>query len=118
MRGTKEGLLPINGREFPEIRRPENWRRRVVGGKEAESSNSRNWDEAFHLFANVIASENDATKIQATIRLAKMSRHALENILALTVPILLELLESPPIERGPLVQEASAYCLKCIASQG
>ncbi|KAK4413518.1 hypothetical protein Salat_2764400, partial [Sesamum alatum] len=47
-----------------------------------------------------------------------MSKHAPENILALTVPILLELLESPPTERNPLFQEASAYCLKCIASQG
>ncbi|KAL0443298.1 UNVERIFIED_CONTAM: hypothetical protein Slati_2052500 [Sesamum latifolium] len=90
----------------------------LLEGKEAESSNSRNWDEAFHLFANVIASENDATKIQATIRLAKVSRYAPENILALTVPMLLELLESPPTDLSPLVQEASAYSLKCIASQG
>lgn len=87
-------------------------------GKEAESSNSRNWDELFHLFARVIASENDALKIQATIKLAKMSKYAPENILRLTVPMLLELLGGPPSKLSPLVQEASAYCLKCIASQG
>ncbi|KAI3456834.1 hypothetical protein Pfo_013497 [Paulownia fortunei] len=87
-------------------------------GKQAESSNSRNWDELFHLYAKAIACENDALKIQATIKLAKMSRYAPENILALTVPILLELLRSPQSNLSPLVQEASAYCLKCIASQG
>ncbi|KAL0411226.1 UNVERIFIED_CONTAM: hypothetical protein Slati_3712300 [Sesamum latifolium] len=32
--------------------------------------------------------------------------------------MLLELLESPPTDLSPLVQEASAYSLKCIASQG
>ncbi|KAG8386039.1 hypothetical protein BUALT_Bualt03G0107600 [Buddleja alternifolia] len=83
-------------------------------GKQVESSKGRNWDEAFNLYANVIANENDSIRIQATIKLAKMSRCAPENVLALTVPILLELLESS----NKSVLEASAYCLKCIASQG
>ncbi|KAK6149388.1 hypothetical protein DH2020_016913 [Rehmannia glutinosa] len=86
--------------------------------KQAESSSSRNWDELFHTYAKVTTCENDALKIQATVKLAKMSRYAPENILALTVPILLELLRSPPSNLSPLVQGASAHCLKCIASQG
>lgn len=87
-------------------------------GKEAESGSSRNWDELFHLFAKAIACESDARKIQAMIKLAKMSKHAPESILGLTVPILLELLGSPRKNPSSPVQEACAYCLKCIASQG
>lgn len=79
---------------------------------EAESSNSIDWNEQFNLFAKVLASEKDALKIRAVVKLAKMSKDAPENILELAVPMLLELLRS----QSPLVQEASAYCLKCIAS--
>lgn len=83
-------------------------------GEQAQSSSTRNWDELFHLFAHVIVRENDALKIKAMIKLAKISRYAPEHILALAVPILLELLGSIP---SPLIQEASAHCLKCIACQ-
>lgn len=87
-------------------------------GKEAESGSSRNWDELFRLFAKAIACENDSRKIQAMIKLAKMSKDAPESVLGLTVPMLLELLGSPRKNPSSPVQEASAYCLKCIASQG
>ncbi|KAL3821105.1 hypothetical protein ACJIZ3_007010 [Penstemon smallii] len=70
--------------------------------KQAEGSNTTNWDEAVRLYADVIASENDSFKIQATMKLAKMSKYAPEHILALTVPI----------------RSSSACSLKCIASQG
>ncbi|XP_073274209.1 uncharacterized protein [Primulina huaijiensis] len=83
--------------------------------KLAESSNSRNWNEAFQLYSNAITCGNDGLKVEATIKLAKMSRHAPENILALTVPLIVGLLESP---LNPSILEASAYCLKCLASQG
>ncbi|XP_073145929.1 uncharacterized protein [Henckelia pumila] len=83
--------------------------------KLAESSNSRNWNSAFQLYSNVIACGNDALKVEATIKLAKMSRHAPENVLALTVPLVVGLLESP---LNPSILVASAYCLKCLASQG
>lgn len=83
--------------------------------KLAEISNSRNWNEAFQLYSNAIACGNDALKVEVTIKLAKMSRRAPENILALTVPLIVGLLESP---LNPSILEASAYCLKCLASQG
>ncbi|KAL3643089.1 hypothetical protein CASFOL_013904 [Castilleja foliolosa] len=85
---------------------------------EAESSSDcRNWNELFDIFAKVFTSENDELKIRAAIKLAKMSRYAPENILALTVPILLEFLKNPQSNPSPLLQAAIAYCLKCIASQ-
>lgn len=87
-------------------------------GKEAECGSSRNWDELFRLFAKAIACENDSRKIRAMIKLAKMSKDAPESILGLTVPMLLELLGSPRKNPSSPVQDASAYCLKCIASQG
>ncbi|KAL2466920.1 ARM repeat superfamily protein [Abeliophyllum distichum] len=83
-----------------------------------QAENIGNWDEAFHFYANVIAGENDALRVKAIIKLARMSKHAPENILSRTVPILVELLESPLCNPSPLVQEASAYCLKCIACKG
>lgn len=86
--------------------------------KEAESGDIRNWDELFHLFAKAIACENDKRKIQAMIKLAKMSKHAPERILGLTVPMLLDLLISPRHKPSSPVQEASVYCLKRIASRG
>ncbi|KAG6407437.1 hypothetical protein SASPL_130428 [Salvia splendens] len=87
-------------------------------GKEAESSNSRDWDVLFCLFAKAIADENDTRKIQALIKLARMAKHAPVSLLVRTVPMLLELLGSPHRNSSATVQEASAYCLKCIASQG
>ncbi|KAH6822712.1 hypothetical protein C2S53_003539 [Perilla frutescens var. hirtella] len=87
-------------------------------GKETESGGSRNWDELFHLFAKAIACENDERKIQAMIKLAKMLKQAPESILGLTVPMLLELLGSPRRNPSSPLQEASAYCLKRIATRG
>ncbi|KAL8462312.1 hypothetical protein ACS0TY_033385 [Phlomoides rotata] len=87
-------------------------------GKEAESSNNRDWDVLFNLFAEVLASEKAALKIRAIVKLAKMSRYAPENKLELAVPMLLELLRIPQGNLSPLIQEASAHCLKCIASRG
>lgn len=85
---------------------------------EQRQAENINWDEVFHLYANVIAHENDALRVKATIKLARMSNRAPENILSITVPILVELLESPSHNPNPPVQEASAYCLKCIACIG
>ncbi|KAG6405275.1 hypothetical protein SASPL_132862 [Salvia splendens] len=58
-------------------------------GKGAESSNSRDWDVLFRLFAKAIADENDT-----------------------------QLLGSPHRNSSANVQEASACCLTCITSQG
>ncbi|CAA2959507.1 armadillo repeat-containing 4 [Olea europaea subsp. europaea] len=86
--------------------------------EEQKQAENINWDEAFHRYANVIAHENDALRVKVTIKLARMCNHVPENILSRTVPILVELLESPSRNLSPPVQEASAYCLKCIACKG
>ncbi|GER32430.1 ARM repeat superfamily protein [Striga asiatica] len=78
----------------------------------ADSSTTQNWDELFDTYAKVIACDDDALKIRATVKLAKMSRYAPGNVLARTLPILLELLENPSA-----AQAATAYCLKHIASK-
>ncbi|CAA0815374.1 ARM repeat superfamily protein [Striga hermonthica] len=78
----------------------------------ADSSTTRNWDELFDIYAKVITGDDDTLKIRATVKLAKLSRYAPGNVLARTLPILLELLENPSA-----VQAAAAYCLKHIASK-
>lgn len=79
---------------------------------------SINWENVFHLYETVVAGDDKPLRIQATFKLGTMSRHAPENILACAIPVLVELLRSPIDNQIPSIQEASAYCLKCIASQG
>ncbi|KAF8391660.1 hypothetical protein HHK36_023967 [Tetracentron sinense] len=76
------------------------------------------WDEALHLYEKVIACESEALQVRATIKLGRLSNYAPENELARTVPILVELLGSPLSNLNPSIQEAAAYCLKCIACKG
>lgn len=54
-------------------------------------------------------------QIQAIIKVAQLSNYAPDNVLTRAVPILTQLLGG---SSSPLVQEAAAYCLKCIAHQG
>lgn len=86
-------------------------------GEEAEAAEFRNWNELFNLFAKAIASEAESHKIRAVIEVAKMSNDAPESILGLAVPMLLGLLESPLQNPSSRLHEASAYCVKCIASR-
>lgn len=86
-------------------------------GEGAEGTKFRNWNELYPVFAKAIASEDDSRKIRAMIELVKMSKDAPNNVLGLTVPMLLELLESPLQNPSSRLHEASAYCLKCIASR-
>lgn len=79
---------------------------------------SIDWDRAFLLYESAIASHDNSLQVQATLKLAHMSNHAPEYILVLVVPILVDLLNRPCDTQRPSVQEASAYCLKCIACQG
>lgn len=79
---------------------------------------SIHWDRAFHLYENAIACHDKSVQVQATLKLAHMSNNAPENILGLVVPILVDLLNRPCDNQRPSIQEASAYCLKCIACQG
>uniref|UniRef100_A0A5B7BPT4 Putative armadillo repeat-containing protein 4 n=1 Tax=Davidia involucrata TaxID=16924 RepID=A0A5B7BPT4_DAVIN len=79
---------------------------------------STDWEEALHLYENVIACESKALQVRAIIKLARLADHAPDDILARTIPILVELLGSPIGNSSPSIQEAAAYCLKCIACQG
>ncbi|RVX14691.1 hypothetical protein CK203_011869 [Vitis vinifera] len=72
-------------------------------------------EESFNLFEEAVASESTAMQIQAIIKVAQLSNYAPDNVLTRAVPILTQLLGG---SSSPLVQEAAAYCLKCIAHQG
>ncbi|KAL6313773.1 hypothetical protein AAG906_010192 [Vitis piasezkii] len=76
---------------------------------------SMDWEESFNLFEEAVASESTAMQIQAIIKVAQLSNYAPDNVLTRAVPILTQLLGG---SSSPLVQEAAAYCLKCIAHQG
>ena len=76
---------------------------------------SLDWEESFNLFEEAVASESTAMQIQAIIKVAQLSNYAPDNVLTRAVPILTQLLGG---SSSPLVQEAAAYCLKCIAHQG
>ncbi|KAG5570364.1 hypothetical protein H5410_060130 [Solanum commersonii] len=54
-----------------------------------------------------------------TTKLAKLSKHAPEDLLARTIPVLVELLRRiPSTDLSPSIQEAAAHCLKCVACRG
>ncbi|XP_052178969.1 uncharacterized protein LOC127792502 [Diospyros lotus] len=76
------------------------------------------WEEAFELYLNVIACGNEALQVRATIKLASLAKTAPEDILARCIPVLVELLGRPLSDSNLSIQEAVAFCLKCIASQG
>ncbi|KAJ8527649.1 hypothetical protein K7X08_015100 [Anisodus acutangulus] len=77
------------------------------------------WERAFDLYCNAIACDNEVLWVQATTKLAKLSKHAPEDVLACMVPVLVELLRRiPSTDLSPSIQEAAAHCLKCVACQG
>lgn len=76
------------------------------------------WDHALHLYEKVIACESEALQIKATVKLGRLSNYGPENVLARTVPFLVELLGSPLNNSNPSVQEAAAFCLYCLARKG
>ncbi|KAG5570373.1 hypothetical protein H5410_060139 [Solanum commersonii] len=78
-----------------------------------------NWERAFDLYVNAIACDNELLWVQATTKLAKLSKHAPEDLLARTIPVLVELLRRiPSTDLSPSIQEAAAHCLKCVACRG
>ncbi|XAR56771.1 hypothetical protein NMG60_11037362 [Bertholletia excelsa] len=79
---------------------------------------SRDWEEAFSLYENVVATGNEDLQVKAIFKLARLANHAPENILARSIPILAELLENPFSRSSAVIQEAAAFCLKSIAYQG
>lgn len=90
----------------------------VQSGRKTEKVDI-NWERAFDLYLNAIACDNELLWVQATIKLAKLSKHAPEDLLARTIPVLAELLRRiPSTKLSPSIQEATAHCLKCVACQG
>lgn len=78
-----------------------------------------NWEQAMRKYENVIASGTMSMKIKAMVMLARYSKHAPEHVLARTIPILTEILgHNIANDSAPSLQEAVAYCLKCIACRG
>ncbi|XP_074294172.1 uncharacterized protein LOC141621975 [Silene latifolia] len=69
------------------------------------------WNAAFLSYENVISSNSDELKLEATIKLGGQLHRAPKHLLLLTVPILVRILEDLPGASGPL-QEAAACCLK------
>lgn len=88
------------------------------GSEGRQLGTSTNWEEALHLYQNVIACESEALCLQATIKLAHLSNYAPESILVQVVPILASLLGSSSTTSNTSILKACAYSLKCIACQG
>ncbi|KAL9319892.1 hypothetical protein ACSQ67_011731 [Phaseolus vulgaris] len=81
--------------------------------------NLADWDQELKKYQDVIASGTKNMKIKAIMMLARISKHAPEHVLARTIPILTEILGHNVLnDSAPSLQEAAAYCLKCIACRG
>lgn len=79
-----------------------------------------NWEELFDHLQRVMSSGTEVMQLKATLKLARLSNLAPEDLLADTIPILARLLGDIDVS-GSLtcsIQQAAAYCLKQIASRG
>ncbi|OVA10629.1 Armadillo [Macleaya cordata] len=77
------------------------------------------WEQALHLYEEVIACESETSQIRATIKLGRLLKDVPENVLTRAIPILVELLGKPlnSSSSNPSIQEAAAYCLNHLARQ-
>lgn len=91
----------------------------MEGGENSKTENF-NWEVTLRNYENVIGSGTQSMKIKAMFMLAKYSKKAPEHVLSTIIPILIEILDhNIANDSAPsLLQEASAYCLKCIACRG
>lgn len=92
----------------------------MEGGENSKTENF-NWEVILRNYENIIASGTKSMKIKAMFMLAKYSKKAPEHVLSTTIPILIEILSCNNVanDSAPsLLQEAAAYCLKCIACRG
>ncbi|KAG5002068.1 hypothetical protein AAZX31_08G314700 [Glycine max] len=81
--------------------------------------NPVDWEQELKKYEDVIASGTNCMKIKAMVMLTRLSKHAPEDVLARTIPILTEILgHNVSNDSAPTLQEAAAYCLKCIACRG
>lgn len=77
------------------------------------------WEHELKKYQDVITSGTKCMKIKAMVMLARFSKHAPEHVLARTIPFLTEILgHNVSNDSAPSLQEAAAYCLKCIACRG
>ncbi|KAJ4837236.1 hypothetical protein Tsubulata_027965 [Turnera subulata] len=79
------------------------------------------WEMALNQYQNVIASGDEALQAKATLKLALLAKYAPLHLLPHTIPILAKLLSFPGEENDSLpvsVEEAAAYCLRCISCLG
>ncbi|XP_021740659.1 U-box domain-containing protein 13-like [Chenopodium quinoa] len=74
---------------------------------------SPEWDDLYRSYEEIINSGTDILRLRATIKLASLLDSVPNDLLLLTVPILIGLIEGTSKDPGPL-QEAAAYCLKRI----
>lgn len=88
--------------------------------EKSQTKTDPDWEKALHLFENVIVGDDDTLRVRSIIKLARLSNHAPEHLLARTIPILVDLLDysSNSSNSNPLIQEATVYCLTCLASKG
>ncbi|KAL6999155.1 hypothetical protein U1Q18_000315 [Sarracenia purpurea var. burkii] len=85
----------------------------------SQSVIGKNWEAALHLYENLIACGNETFQLRAIIQLARLADHAPENILARSVPVVVELLRSPCGGESNLsIQEAIVFCLNRITRRG
>ncbi|WJX31543.1 hypothetical protein P8452_19963 [Trifolium repens] len=88
---------------------------------ESSEIGNPNWEIALRKCENVLASGTKSMKIKAMVNLANYSKQAPEHVLSSFIPILTEILGHYDIANDSvpdLLQEAAAYCLKCIACRG
>jgi hypothetical protein len=88
---------------------------------ESSEIGNPNWEIALRKCENVLASGTKSMKIKAMVNLANYSKQAPEHVLSSFIPILIEILGHYDIANDSvpdLLQEAAAYCLKCIACRG
>ncbi|XP_050215450.1 uncharacterized protein LOC126666658 [Mercurialis annua] len=83
------------------------------------SSNIRHpdWENALFSYQNVIFSGTESMKVKLTLKLAHLSKNAPDHVLIQTIPIPAKLLVNTSDSLDNSIQEAAAYCLKCIACQ-
>lgn len=85
----------------------------------ASENPNLDWEASLKQYENVMASESEALKVKATIKLAQLSKNAPENILKSAIPIIAKPLEDKPTNNASQsMRAAAAYCLRCISCQG
>lgn len=73
----------------------------------SQTDSGIDWNQAAHVYENIIACEDETSQVKATLELARLSKDAPEPVLAGIVPILVDLLDSSHF----MIQAAATYAL-------